>query len=104
MQRRYFFVAFALAALLLAGVVSSFASGSPDGLERVARDHGMAAGEQEHAMSDGPFADYGVTAIDNGLLSGGTAGVVGVSVVLGLTAATAFAVRRRQQDGAGRGS
>jgi hypothetical protein len=104
MRRRHFYVAFALGALLLAGVVSSFASSSPDGLERVARDQGMAASEPKHAMGDSPFADYGITAIDSGLLSGGLAGVVGVSVVLGLTAAVAFAVRRRQQDGAGRGS
>jgi PDGLE domain len=104
MRRRLFFAAFALAALLLAGVVSSFASSSPDGLERVAQQHGMAADERQHAMGDSPLAGYGIAAIDNGLLSGGLAGVVGVGVVLALTAAVAFAVRRRPQNGAGRGS
>lgn len=104
MRRRHFFVAFSLAALLLAGVVSSFASSSPDGLERVAQDHGMAAAEQKHAMGDSLFADYGIDGIDNGLLSGGLAGVAGVALVLVLAAAVTSAVRRRPQDGPGRGS
>ena len=35
-------------ALLIAGVVSRFASSAPDGLERVAEDHGIAANAVEH--------------------------------------------------------
>ncbi len=96
--RRRFFVGFALAALLLAGVVSYFASADPDGLERVAHDQGIAEAEQEHGLADSPLADYGITAIDNGLLSGGLAGVVGVLVVLTLTAAVTYGVRRRNAD------
>jgi hypothetical protein len=105
MRRRHFFVAFAVAALLLAGLVSSVASSSPDGLERVAQDNGMAAEEQEHAMADSPLAGYGIGAIDSELLSGGLAGVLGVGVVLALTAGLTLALRRRaDQDHAGRGS
>lgn len=95
MKRRHFFVAFALAALLLAGVVSSFASSSPDGLERVAHDKGIADTEREHALDDGPMAGYGVDAVDNSLVSGGLAGVAGVLVVLALTTGVAYVVRRR---------
>ncbi|MGH3318233.1 MAG: PDGLE domain-containing protein [Nocardioidaceae bacterium] len=98
MRRRYFFVAFAVVALLLAGVVSLFASGSPDGLERVAEDQGIAHTAKDHALADGPMADYGVSAIDNAPLSGGLAGVVGVLVVLALTTGVACVVRRRRVD------
>ena len=101
MRRRHFYLAFAAVALVLAGVVSSFAASSPDGLERVAQDQGIAKSEQEHAFGDGPLADYGVEAIGNDLLSTGLAGVAGVLVVLTLTSGVAFAVRRKSADGRG---
>lgn len=101
MRRRYFFVAFAVVALLLAGVLSLFASGSPDGLERVAEDQGIAHTANDHDLADGPMADYGVAVIDNGPLSGGLAGVVGVLVVLTLTTGVAYVVRRRRPDAGG---
>jgi PDGLE domain len=104
MRRRRFYVAFALTALLLAGVVSYFASSSPDGLERVATDHGMADAEREHPLADTPLADYGLAGIDNGLLSGGLAGVAGVGVVLLLTAGVVFAVRRPSRAAARAGA
>ena len=64
-----------LVAVILASVVSNFASASPDGLEYAARDGCesveqdgeeslagtcMAQGEKEHQLADSPFADYGV--------------------------------------------
>jgi hypothetical protein len=94
-RRRSFFLVFAVVALLLAGVVSLFASSSPDGLERVARDQGISRSAQQHRMQQGPMADYGVHAIDNGWLSGGLAGVAGVLVVLALTSGVVYAVRRK---------
>lgn len=101
MRRRYLLLAFAVATLLIAGVVSTFASGSPDGLERVAEEQGMAHTEQEHALGEGPMADYGIEAIDNSVLSGGLAGVAGVLVVLALTGGIVLAVRRRNADSHG---
>jgi hypothetical protein len=47
------------------------------------------------------MADYGVAVIDNGPLSGGLAGVVGVLVVLTLTTGVAYVVRRRRPDAGG---
>lgn len=68
-------------ALLLAAVVSFYASGSPDGLERVAENLGFAGTAGEHAAGDSPLADYGVSGIGDARLSGGLAGVIGVCVV-----------------------
>jgi hypothetical protein len=84
-----------LAALLLAGVVSFYASSHPDGLERVATDHGFADSADQHAAAAGPLADYQVTGLEDPRLSGGLAGVAGAFVVLVLAGGLAFVVRRR---------
>lgn len=67
--------------LLLAGVVSLWASGNPDGLEFVAERLGFIDTAGEHASGESPFADYGTAGVANPRLSGGLAGVVGVVVV-----------------------
>ena len=85
-----------LIALLLAGVVSFYASSSPDGLNRVAQDEGFSDTEKDHATGDGPLSGYDSSFIRDGRLSGGFAGVVGVLVVLGLTGGLTYAVRRRE--------
>ena len=86
----------AVVALLLAGVVSYYASGSPDGLNRVARDKGFAATEKDHHAADGPFAGYETKDVGNDRLSGAIAGVVGVGVVLVLAGGLVLVVRRRR--------
>lgn len=102
MTTRRFFVAFALVAVVLAGGVSYFASTAPDGLNRVAQDHGITRTERPHALGDGPMAGYGVHGVSTPWLSGGIAGVAGVGVVLALTSGLAFAVRRKRAPTAGR--
>jgi cobalt/nickel transport protein len=102
MRHRRFLLGFAAVTLLLAGAASTFASSSPDGLERVAREQGIARTEQSHALGHGPMADYDVEAVGDGALSGGLAGVTGVLVVLALTTGLAFAVRRRNATARGR--
>lgn len=64
--------------LLLAAVVSFWASGHPDGLEHVAETLGFADSAGEHGSDGSPFADYATKGVDSGFLSGGLAGVVGV--------------------------
>ena len=64
--------------LLLAAVVSFWASGHPDGLEHVAETLGFADSAGEHGSDGSPFAGYGTKGVDSGFLSGGLAGVVGV--------------------------
>lgn len=68
-------------ALLAAGVVSFYASSSPDGLERVAEDHGFIANAVDSANASLPTAGYAITGVDNERLSVGLAGVLGVAVM-----------------------
>lgn len=82
-------------ALLLAGVVSYYASNSPDGLNRVAEDKGFSQTQKSHASDGSPLAGYGMKGVSNQRLSGGVAGVVGCLVVLVLAGGLALVVRRR---------
>lgn len=72
-------------ALLLSGVVSFYASSSPDGLEWVAEQKGFIDAATEHAASlYSPFVDYQVAGLSDARLSGGLAGIFGTLVVLGV--------------------
>jgi cobalt/nickel transport protein len=82
-------------ALLLAGVVSFYASSHPDGLEYVAERTGFIDSADHQAAGDGPFAGYATRGVEDARLSGGVAGVVGTLVVLVLAGGLGFAVRRR---------
>jgi hypothetical protein len=84
-----------LVALFLAGVVSYYASSSPDGLNRVAEDHGFSHTQKKHASESSPFAGYGTRGVHDKRLSGGVAGVAGSLVVLALAGGLALVVRRR---------
>ncbi|MQY15255.1 Cobalt transport protein CbiM [Streptomyces sp. RB5] len=85
------------AAVVLAGVVSFYASADPDGLEKVAGDQGIAAKEEEHGLSSSPLADYGVKDITDARLSGGTAGVIGVGLTLAVGSGVFVVVRRSRR-------
>ncbi|MFI1419489.1 energy-coupling factor ABC transporter permease [Streptomyces sp. NPDC020731] len=84
--------------LVLAGFVSFYASANPDGLEKVATDHGIDEKAEEHATADSPLADYGVKDVDDARLSGGLAGVIGVGVTVVAGTGVFWAVRRRRTD------
>jgi hypothetical protein len=73
-----------IVALGLAFFVSPLASGSPDGLNRVAIDEGFADAEEEHALADSPLAGYAVDGVDDEGLSTGLAGIIGVAITFGL--------------------
>ncbi|MEV4380346.1 energy-coupling factor ABC transporter permease [Streptosporangium sp. NPDC049644] len=85
-------------AALLAGVVSFYASSSPDGLERVAEDKGFSGQAADHSLGEQPLADYG----DVGGIPVGVAGLIGVGVTLAVGGGLFFTVRRRD-EGSGRG-
>lgn len=107
--RSRFLIGFAIAALLIAGVVSYFASSSPDGLdsttlrgcevvdgdgdERLVGDC-IAQGATDHHLSSSPLADYSVRG-DSALT--GVAGVVGVVAVFVVAGLLFRALARRSQ-------
>lgn len=84
-----------LLALLIAGIGSYYASGSPDGLENAAEQEGFSDTARDSATADSPLAGYGVAGMDNPRLSGGLAGVIGVSITLVLTGGVTLLLRRR---------
>ena len=81
--------------LVLAGIVSVWASGHPDGLEFVAERLGFGGSAGEHAAASSPFADYGTSGVGDARLSGGLAGVVGVVVVAVVAFGLMHLLRRR---------
>ena len=68
--------------LLAAGVLSYYASPSPDGLEKVAQEHGFSETATDGANAALPTADYGIEGVESERLSVGLAGVLGVIVVV----------------------
>ncbi|GAA5612800.1 cobalt ABC transporter permease [Streptomyces platensis] len=84
------------AALVCAGGISYYASASPDGLEKVAQDHGIDRKAEEHAAKDSPLADYSVKDITDPRLSGGLAGVIGVGATLAVGTGVFVVLRRRR--------
>ncbi|HEY8473674.1 MAG TPA: PDGLE domain-containing protein [Natronosporangium sp.] len=108
-RRGWFLIGGLLVSLVLAGVVSGFASSNPDGLEHAAQqgctvdDQGeivdgscMAQAEQEHDLADSWFADYGIRGIENERLATGLSGVVGVLVTFAIGGGLFWLVRRRR--------
>ncbi|MET4926223.1 energy-coupling factor ABC transporter permease [Streptomyces sp. PSRA5] len=83
-------------ALLLAGVVSFYASANPDGLEKVAADQGIDKKVEEHAAAGSPLADYGVKDISDTRLSGGLAGMIGVGATVVVGSGIFYVVHRRR--------
>lgn len=93
-KRLWWFLAIGLVvALLVAGVVSGFASGEPDGLERVSIDQGFDETAADHALGDSPLADYAVEGVEDGRLSTGLAGIIGVALTLVLSATLFYGIR-----------
>jgi hypothetical protein len=82
-----------LVVLIVAGVLSGFAASAPDGLERVAIDQGFDETAEDHAMADSPLADYAVEGVENGRLSTGLAGVIGVALTLAVGGAVFYGIK-----------
>jgi cobalt/nickel transport system permease protein len=68
--------------LVVAGVISLFASAHPDGLQFVGAKLGFESAAQHSAVAGSPLADYGVTGIGNAQVSGAIAGIIGVLVTI----------------------
>ncbi|MGK5738671.1 PDGLE domain-containing protein [Micromonospora sp. URMC 103] len=105
-----------LVALVLAGVVSNYASSHPDGLDSsllkgctVDAEDNITGGNcpaqqaKDHELADSPLADYGVRGVDNAYLSTGLSGVLGVLLTFAVGAGAFWLLRRRQNGGAASG-
>ncbi len=95
--RKVWFAGLAAAAVC-AGVVSFYASASPDGLNKVADDHGIGQQAEGSGTADSPLAGYSVAHISDDRLSGGLAGLIGVGGTLALGTGVFVVVRRRRTD------
>jgi cobalt/nickel transport system permease protein len=90
--RRWWIVGLAIAALIVI-VFAPLASADPDGLERVAADHGF-LGAALHALYS-IIPDYTVPGID-GSLSTILAGLIGVAIVFGVMVALGRLLARKR--------
>ncbi|MEU4676163.1 PDGLE domain-containing protein [Micromonospora sp. NPDC023737] len=108
-----FIVGGLLVALVLAGVVSNYASSHPDGLDSsllkgctVDADDNIVGGScpaqqaKDHELADSPLADYGVRGIENGFLSTGLSGVLGVLLTFAVGGGAFWLLRRRSSGAA----
>ena len=113
MRKKWFWFAGLFVALVLAGVVSNFASSSPDGLDATAREGCtfntageitggtcMAQREQGHQMAGSPLANYGIKGISNPYVSTGLAGVAGVLITFAIGGGLFRLARRRTHQDA----
>lgn len=71
--------------LVVAAVLSSFASEHPDGLEHVASSLGFEHTAEDSAVADSPLADYGTAGVEDAWLSTAIAGTLGL-LITGLVA------------------
>ncbi|WP_067817869.1 PDGLE domain-containing protein [Actinomadura kijaniata] len=95
MSTKRFFAVFLLVAVVVAGLLSFYASSHPDGLTKVAEDKGFISQEKEHTLKDSPLSDYGVRGVGDERLSGGLAGVIGVGLTLAVGGGLFWVLRRR---------
>ncbi|WP_372631854.1 PDGLE domain-containing protein [Cohnella sp.] len=87
----------AIVTLLAAGIVSYFASPHPDGLERVAEDHGFLEKASEPSWRAW-IPDYEVPGISSPMLKVGLAGVIGAAILFGVLYAISRPLSAKQRE------
>ncbi|HEX7343203.1 MAG TPA: PDGLE domain-containing protein [bacterium] len=71
---------FLIVSLILAAILSHFASSFPDGLEKVAEALGFAGAASPIAVIKSPAPDYAIHALGESRLSTSLAGILGVLI------------------------
>lgn len=84
MRSRTFTASALVCALLVAGLLSFYASPHPDGLMHVAQVKGFLSTESTSLTQGWPLAGYAVDGLADARLSGGLAGVIGCAVCFAL--------------------
>lgn len=91
---RAFLLGGVMAATFLGVVVSQFAFDSPDGLESVAEQTGIAESASDHALSGNLFADYATEGLENEAVSLAVAGGAGTLITLTVGWGVFYAARK----------
>lgn len=97
-NEKKFYISGLVATLFLAGVVSFYASSSPDGLEKVADKIGFLDTAKDPATAGSALADYGVKGVENERLSVGLAGVAGVAATGAVAGGLFYLLARRKKQ------
>jgi cobalt/nickel transport protein len=84
--------------LVAAGAISYFASPHPDGLERVAENHGFIEKAKEPGWTAW-IPDYEFPGIDSPFVKVGLAGIIGVVALFGILYALTRPIARRGEVG-----
>lgn len=95
MKKRDIIIALS-AAVIIAALLSPFASSWPDGLEKVAEKLGFIEKAEVEPAIHSPLPDYGVPGMSNEKISTAVAGILGTLAVFGITFGTASIIRRRK--------
>lgn len=95
MNNKKLWIAGLAVALFLAGIVSFYASSSPDGLESVAHQLGFMKTAKDSLNAGTPLNGYAVKGVENARLSGGLAGVIGVFITAALASGFFMLLRRK---------
>jgi hypothetical protein len=91
---RWWWVAGIAIAVMVVIALAPLASPDPDGLERVAEDHGFIS--QAQNFFTGLLGDYAIPGVDNAWLSTVLAGLLGVAIVVGVVYLLGRLVARRR--------
>ncbi len=83
--------------LVIAGVISLYASSSPDGLERIAEDKGFSSKGKEVIRS--PMSDYAIPGISNFKLAASLAGLIGTLLIFLLMYGIGKALKGEKRNG-----
>jgi cobalt/nickel transport system permease protein len=69
-----------LVSIVIASILSFYASSQPDGLEKVTADQSLDVNAVDSANSDSALADYGVAGVENERASAFLGGLIGVAI------------------------
>jgi cobalt/nickel transport protein len=83
-------------ALIVVFFLSPLASSLPDGLERVAKDHGFIARGEQSNVWIAPVPEYVFPGIKNEKLAVSISGLLGTVVIFGIGCSVAFLLKRRK--------
>ncbi|MFZ5642007.1 MAG: PDGLE domain-containing protein [Bacillota bacterium] len=86
-----------IAAVIIAAILSPFASSNPDGLERVATDLGFIERGEGTAIIESPIADYIFPGIENEAVATAVAGIAGTVITFAVMYVLARVIKRKSK-------